>query len=115
MSNEDEISRELLCSVKSSLSYKLDVEGILKICTIASNKSELRDINIQVYFWLTIDPKNGDSRLTVPSLRQAAIIGWFGRKDLHDFIEYKHEHGRKAAVKKLNTGRTMTSLLKLIK
>lgn len=33
---------ELLCSVKSSLSYKLDVEGILSICKIASKESECK-------------------------------------------------------------------------
>lgn len=102
---------ELLCSVKSSLSYKLDVEGILSICKIASKESELKDINIQVYFWLTTNPKKNESRLTVPSLRQAAIIGWFGRNDLLKFAAYNHEEGREAPIETLNGGRTMASLL----
>lgn len=105
---------ELLCSVKSSLSYKLDIEGILSICKIASKESELKDINIQVYFWLTTNLKKNENRLTVPSLRQAAIIGWFGRNDLLEFIAYNHEYGRKAPIETLNGGRTMSSLLKFL-
>ena len=104
----------LLCSVKSSLSYKLDVQGILNICKIASKKSELRDINVQVYFWLTLNPKDNGNRLTVPSLRQAAIIGWFGRNDLLKFAAYNHEEGREAPIETLNGGRTMSSLLTLL-
>lgn len=106
---------EGFCSVKSSLSYKLDVQEILNFCKIASKKSELRDINIQVYFWLTLNPKDNENRLTIPSLRQAAIIGWFGKNDLFNFASYNHEGGREAPTKTLNGGRTMSSLLAFLK
>jgi len=100
----------LLCSVKSSISYKLDINGVLNICKLATKKSELRDINIQVYFWLVLEPKKDESRVTVPSLRQAAIIGWFGKNDLLKFSTYNHEL-RETPLEPLRTGRTMNSLL----
>lgn len=106
---------EAFCSVKSSLSVKLDANGILNICKMATKKSELRDINIQVYFWLTTVPKDGESRVTVPSLRQAAIIGWFTKDELIQFTTYKHEAGREAPAETLRAGRSMASLLKYLK
>lgn len=106
---------EALCSVKSSLSYKLDMDGILNICKIATKESELRDINVQVYFWLTTEPKPGENRVTVPSLRQSAIIGWFSKSDLVKFSAYKHEAGRDAPVEVLRESKSMTSLLPYLK
>lgn len=100
----------LLCSVKSSISYKLSPAGILEICKLATKQSELRDINVQVYFWLTLNPAGGNNRVTVPSMRQSALIGWFGRNDLKNFSTYKHEH-REAPADSLKLGRTMHSLL----
>lgn len=106
---------EALCSVKSSLSYKLNLTQILNICRIATKKSELRDINIQVYFWLTLEPKANENRVTVPSIRQAAIIGWFAQKDLIGFEKYKHEAGREVPVEVLSNSRSMASLLQYLK
>lgn len=100
----------LSCSVKSSISYKFSPLEILENCRLATKKSELRDINIQVYFWLTLDPKPNNSRVTVPSIRQSAIIGWFGKKDLKEFATYNHER-REAPADILKDGRTMNSLL----
>ncbi len=100
----------LLCSVKSSISYKLSPPGILEICKLATKKSELRDINIQVYFWLTLNPTSDNNRVTVPSIRQSAIIGWFGKNDLKKFSTYNHE-SREAPADTLKNGRSMKSLL----
>lgn len=100
----------LLCSVKSSISYKLSPPRILEICKLATKKSELRDINIQVYFWLTLSPQSDNNRVTVPSIRQSAIIGWFGKNDLKNFSTYNHE-SREAPADTLKNGRTMNSLL----
>jgi hypothetical protein len=102
--------RELFCSVKSSLSYKLTLEQILATCKLATKASELRDVNIQVYFWLTLNPDAAASRVTVPALRQSALLGWFAKGDLRDFAPYRHEK-RQAPAPTLRTARPMQSLL----
>lgn len=101
--------RSVECSVKSSLSYKMGIDGILKYFKLASTPKELRDINIQVYFWLDLDPSKG-SRTTLPSLKNSAIIGWFAKKDLVGFNPYNKE-SRPAPNKPLIEGRKMESLL----
>lgn len=103
--------REAFCSVKSSLSYSRPLETLIKEFTIATQKSELRDINIQVYFWLTLKANSGKNRVTVPSLNQTAIICWFKKEDLREFTEYKNEKGRTAPDHKLINGRPMKKLL----
>jgi hypothetical protein len=102
--------RELLCSIKSSLSVYKDVEGIINEFTLATKKSELRDINIQVYFWLKLSGTS--ARVTVPSTNNAAIIGWFGNKDLKagHFSTYSTEE-RQAPSIKLSEARSMNELL----
>jgi len=110
----DTQDRDLKCSVKSSLSYKLDVGGILEICRLATKPSELRDINVQVYFWLTLNPTKNSPRITVPSIRQSSIIGWFGKNDITKFSTYNHEQRQVPAVP-LKNARTMSELLKYLK
>lgn len=70
---------EATCSVKSSLSYKLDLPGILSICRPAFRRAEVRDVNVQVYFRYNL---GGQPRLVVPSLEEAYIIGWTNRQTL---------------------------------
>lgn len=68
------------CSVKSSISvYKNKMEDILEIFHLASKRSEIRQVNIQVYFWLN---PNGYPRVCTPSNTNVAIIGWAGNKEL---------------------------------
>lgn len=106
--------REIFCSVKSSLSVKYNVQQIIKNFKLATKRNELADINIQVYFWLTINPTDkSSSRVTVPSIEQSALIGWFGKKDIDTFTTYKHEN-REAPESVLENARTMSSLLKLL-
>lgn len=101
------------CSVKSSLSFKMGLEGIIQNFKLASTKSEIREVNIQVYFWLDLTPPNSQSRTSVPTVRNSAIIGWFGANDLNSFEAYKHEQ-RMAPTKPLKTARPMSELLKYI-
>lgn len=104
---------EILCSVKSSLSvYKSDVEEILKNFTVASKKSEIRNVNIQVYYWLCLNGNN-DYRITVPSSNNMAIIGWVTENDIDKFGSYSTEH-REVAKIKLEEIRPMASLLKYL-
>jgi hypothetical protein len=104
---------EKTCSVKSSLSYKMDIDGILNNFKLATKESELRDINIQVYFWLSLAPPQTQSRVTVPAIRQSAIICWFGSNDISNFAAYNHEK-RQAPAVLLKQGRCMRDLLKLL-
>lgn len=101
------------CSVKSSLSAKKDIGGILETFTLAITESEVRDINIQVYFWLEISPPKGKPRTTVPSLSHMAIICWAVKNDIDEFKTYNHEN-RPSTEKKLNEFRTMDSLLQFL-
>jgi len=102
--------RSLTCSVKSSLSYKLDIRGILDNFKLATKQSEIRDVNIQVYFWLSLNPPRHEPRITIPTIRQSAIIGWFGRNDLQEFSTYKHEE-RQAPNTMLKEARSLHDLL----
>lgn len=98
------------CSIKSSLSvFKSDIDDVLDNFTISTKQSEIRDVNVQIYFWLNL---NGKPRYTVPSELNMAIIGWLGKNDFSNiaFESYATEH-RQAPVKKLRDIRTMNSLL----
>ncbi|MCI9108202.1 MAG: hypothetical protein HFI00_08355 [Lachnospiraceae bacterium] len=100
--------QEIECSVKSSLSvYKDNINDILDTFTIATKASELRKVNIQVYYWLKL---KGENRITVPSNKNMAIIGWIGENDVKEFGTYNTEN-RQVAKIKLRNIRTMKSLL----
>ena len=102
------------CSVKSSISWKKNTPtDILNTFTLATNPKEVRDINIQVYFWLEL---NSPPRTVVPSLKNAAIFAWASSKDLSSgsFASYKGEQ-RKAPDKNLVGLRPMVELLSIIR
>lgn len=100
---------EIQCSVKSSISAKFGLSKIISDFTLATKRSELKPINIQVYFWLEMD---STPRLTLPAADRAAIIGWFAEKDLRqtEFKSYEREQ-REAPAQKLKDARPMQSLL----
>lgn len=105
---KDKHNREIQCSVKSSLSvYKDNIDDILDTFTLATKESELRKVNIQVYYWLKL---KGENRITVPSEKNMAIIGWIGENDVKEFGTYSTEN-RQVAKLKLRDIRTMQSLL----
>lgn len=102
------------CSIKSSLSYSKGPSGIIENFRLATKKSELRDVNLQVYFWLTLNPPEKEPRVTIPSIRQSAIFGWYGKNDMEKFEKYKHEN-REVPCSTLRHARTAISLLHHIK
>lgn len=104
---------EIRCSIKSSLAYKLNLESILNQSKLATTSSELREVNIQVYFWLSLNPPRGQPRVTVPTIRQSVIIGWFGNHDINTFTTYNREQ-RQAPDTTLRNARPMGDLLKFI-
>ncbi len=87
--------RPVTCSVKSSLSALKGLEDILTDFTLATRPDEVRDVNVQVYFWLDVFGRLSPdrSRVTLPSLRYAAIVGWAARRDLEpaEFVPYTTE------------------------
>lgn len=93
------INDKIKCSVKSSLSYKYSsVPEIIKMYTVATTENEIRDVNIQVYFWLNLKIEGtnfnpSSSRVSVPSEWNMAIIGWLDRESLirAKFDNYKTE------------------------
>lgn len=87
--------------------YKDNINDILDTFTIATKASELRKVNIQVYYWLKL---KGENRITVPSNKNMAIIGWIGENDVKEFGTYNTEN-RQVAKIKLRNIRTMKSLL----
>jgi len=97
-------------SVKSSISVlKNSSQDILNTFTLASKPSELKEINIQVYFWL--DPFT-KPRISVPSLRGAGIFAWASKEDFveNSFSSYPGEK-RLAPNSKLCSLRPMATLL----
>lgn len=107
---------DIRCSVKSSLSYKLPPNQILKLCTLASTRGEMTEVNIQVYFWLVLNPDRGTNRVTTPSINNAAIFSWFGSNDIKptEYSSYETEK-RKSPNIPLQNGRKMNTLLNFIK
>lgn len=100
------------CSIKSSLSYKFGVEGILRNFRPAFKPSELREFNIQVYYHYTLDQP---PRLTLPAFSGADIIGWGSLEDLSpsSATAYTGEQ-RKVVDIKLAQMSPMASLLPLL-
>jgi hypothetical protein len=97
-------------SIKSSLSALKDNPWqILSTFTLAVTPKEIREINIQVYFWLSL---RGSPRVTVPSIKQAAIMAWAFDEDLRkaNFKEYRGEE-RLAPELKLKDLRPPSELL----
>lgn len=104
----------LKCSVKSSISgYHSELDKILDTFSMATKRSEICDINIQVYFWLRL---GRPPRVAVPSEYNMAIIGWQGRKDLErrSFGHYATEK-REVPEIKLRDIRPMGTLLGYLK
>ncbi len=101
--------QEVECSVKSSLSFLKTLEQIPNEFRLATKRSELKTINIQVCFWLKLFTR---PRVTVPSTNNAAIIGWFADTDFEGdrFAQYATEN-REAPSILLKDARTMQSLL----
>lgn len=103
------------CSIKSSISaYKAGPEAIIgsDAFHLASKKSEIRDINIQVYFWLDISGKFS-SRTTVPSEKNMMIVGWACRKDVTGTSHYAGEN-REVVEVSLKDLRPMEQLLQYL-
>ena len=85
---------------------------ILSTFKLASTKNELREINVQVYFWLEI---HSNPRTTVPSDTNVAIIGWAGINDLDKIPEKKYETEQRPRIEiPLKDLRTMNELLNYI-
>lgn len=108
-------NREVRCSVKSSLSFKLPPSVILKSCKLASKRSEIKDVNIQVYFWLNLNPGNAGSRVTTPCINNAAIFSWLGGRDTNKFQTASYSNQDREVLEcVLEQGRSMDNLLKFI-
>ena len=97
-------------SVKSSVSgLKSSIGDILDTFTIATTPRELRDVNIQVYFWLSL---YSSPRVSVPSLSNAAIIAWASRGDLETVIFHPYQGESRLSPKlRLRSFRPMRELL----
>jgi hypothetical protein len=107
--------KKVRCSIKSSFSFAKQPSDIIKQFKLATTPGELREINIQVYFWIDPFKPTGQPRKTLPSLTNCAIIGWFAKEDLVNqrFTAYNGEM-RAVPVAVLENARSMNSLLSFI-
>lgn len=113
---KDAQNKEVRCSVKSSLSFKLPPHAILKACKLASTRSEIKDVNIQVYFWLNLNPNDAGSRATTPCINNAAIFSWLGGRETDKFQTARYRNQNREVLEcVLEKGRSMNSLLPFIK
>ena len=98
------------CSVKSSLSAVIsDPSKILSTYSLASKRSEIGDVNVQVYFWLRV---SGAPRTTVPSTENMGIIGWLGHKEASLYKEQSYATERRPEIQaKLKDLHPMKELL----
>lgn len=99
--------RVIKASIKSSLSVFKKPKDIIEGFTLATTAREIRDINIQVYFWLDI---YGEPRRNLPNTDNLAIVAWCGKNDITAFAEYSTE-SRESPKIRLKDLRTMDSLL----
>lgn len=110
-------NKEIKCSVKSSISAFLKPSArFLSEFTFATKESEVRDVNIQVYFWYDICRNNTNENLprtSVPSTKHFSIIGWIGLNEIRYFKRYKTEK-RQAPEIKLKDGRPLKELLQYL-
>lgn len=104
-------SKPLICSVKSSTSYAFSPPALLDEMTLASTPKEVRDINIQVMFWLELKKR---PRQVVPSLRNAAVIGWFTPDQLTTFAPYSTQRREQSQIP-LRQAHSMAELVKLLR
>ena len=97
-------------SVKSSLSaLKTNMKDILSTFSPAFKANEIRDVNIQVYFWLNLYQ---NPRVSVPSENNAAVIGWMTGKALKSCSQQAYAtEQRKKADTRLTDMRAMNDLL----
>ena len=102
------------CSVKSSLSvYKNSLEEIMNMFQLSSKRSEIQDVNIQVYFWL--NPGSDKTRVTVPSTDNMAVVGWIGKKCINNLSVGKYKTEKRETVNiKLTELHPMETLLKYL-
>ncbi|QIC47152.1 hypothetical protein GAG94_08505 [Lysinibacillus sphaericus] len=100
------------CSVKSSLAAFRSPKEILLESKLASTEKEIREVNIQVYFWYNLYPKDGH-RITLPNTNNVALFSWAGNNDIERFKSYKTEQ-REAPEIPLCELRKMRDLLELI-
>lgn len=107
---------EIFASIKSSVSALKQPNDILSTFKLSTKRSEVRQINIQVYFWYNLYPGRGVSRINLLTLNNVAIICWAGSNDLleGEFNTYNNE-AREVSNKKLQEHRSMQSLLQLLK
>lgn len=98
------------CSVKSSLSVLYSERAkILSKFSLASKRSEIRDVNIQAYFWLQT---SGSPRTTVPSTKNMGIIGWLGRNEAKGLKEQAYKTEKRPEIQvKLKELHPMSELL----
>ncbi|WP_449354661.1 hypothetical protein ACUL41_17740 [Virgibacillus natechei] len=104
-------------SVKSSLSvFKNEPNDILNTFKLASKESEIRDINIQVYFWLDAFGRLSTEkhRVNVLNHKYAGICGWLGSSDATSFTQYNGEK-RQVLDKQLKDLRSPHTLLEYLK
>ena len=106
---------DVYCSVKSSLSVFKQEQDILSEFRLATKQSELRKVNIQVYFWLVLRTPANQARSLVPSTRNAAIIGWATKKQVEEkgFERYATEE-RETPKMRLHEMCPMATLLNYI-
>lgn len=105
--------RDIRCSVKSSISVlKSEMDDIIHTFRLSSKKAEIQDVNIQVYFWLNL---NRSPRVSTPSDKNMALIGWCGRRDLIGREEGEYATEKRPIVDiSLKELRSMNSLLDIL-
>lgn len=80
------------CSVKSSLAVFRNPREILLESKLASTQKEIRQINIQVYYWYKLYSQiNSTGRVTLPNTNNVALFSWAGNRDISNFKEYATE------------------------
>lgn len=102
------------CSVKSSLAAFRNPREILLESKLASTQKEIKEVNIQVYFWYNLYPQGkGYSRITLPNTNNVALFSWAKDEDIQEFRKYASEK-RTSSERPLCELRKMEDLLKII-
>ena len=91
--------------------HKSDVPSLLRAHSLSVDPDQMCGINFSVAYWLQLREK---PRIKIPSLQQAAIIGWASDKNFREVVKSREAHHYKYVAIKFCDLRPVNELLQFL-